>query len=730
MTRTRLFLEWLVILGCSCAIVWWACATGATARYDDQLLDYASGLRASPAARDVVVVAIDERSLAQEGRWPWDRKKLALLVDRLSEAGARAIVLDILLVEASSPESDAALSNSIARSGRVALVKSFAPAQDRASGVDVLAPLPEFAAGAMTIGHVALDPDSDGIARRVPLIVNDGRLRHDHVQLALARRLAILRAEPEMISGRDTVWPVMPMRPSGAYQAIPATSVMRGEVPTPFIKDTIVIVGATAAGLGDTHGVPAYAGTIMAGTEIQANLFQDLRSGEYIRGIAGGVWLAACMVPVLLLFLGFWRLSPARCLTLALTLAFGFAICSMLMAVHLGLWVPPGPALLAILAAYPLWGWRRLSAVNDFLMSEAGKLALRGDNRSEVMSGGFDNVAKQISRLHYLVDEVAERRAFLTNVIEAAPDAICVFSADGKLSLMNGRARKIFGDDTPGLAFEDLVSSVCGSISQDFRELTLPSGATFSVATSPDANGVVAGSIRVVALVDISDMRRAEEERGRMLEFLSHDMRSPQVAIIGLASEPEEAGEESLKLARIRAHARRTLKLADDFVQLARLSQVPLAIEDTDLVTIAGEAADRAWFDARQKGVILRQSCPDDAVFIAADGHVLSRAIDNLLGNALRYSPVGSTVDVHVRCEAGEAGEAVIEIADQGPGLPPERREDPFRRFGARDTNGGMGAGLGLAFVQAAVTRNGGAITCETGAEGGTRFVLRFALLA
>lgn len=728
MSRTRLFLEWLAILACSLAIVWWACLSGATARYDNQLLDFASARRATPVAQDLAIVAIDDRSLMQEGRWPWDRSKLALLVDRLSAAGARAIVLDILLPEPSSPAADAALAGSIARSGRVVLVHGFIQAQDRQSGIDPQLPLADFASRAFALGHVALEPDGDGIVRRVPLVIEDKRQRFEHAQLGLARQLGWLHVQGSAAGLRDAAGPIMPMRPAGAYRTVPATSVLQGEVPVGLIRGAVIIVGATAAGLGDDHVVPDYAGSVMAGAEVQANLLQGLRSGEFIRGVDGRTWLALSLAPILLLFLGFWRLRPAWCLLLALALAVGFAASALVLAVFWGIWLPPGPALLAILAAYPLWGWRRLAAVSDFLMSEAGKLAPRGgaEPENEASSGGFDNVAKQVSRLHYLVDEVAERRAFLTNVIEAAPDAICVFADGGRLALMNGRARAIFGEDTPGLAFADLVSSVGGSLAGDGRELALPDGGTFAVAISPRPPGEAAGGVQVVALIDITDMRRAEEERRRMLEFLSHDMRSPQVAILGLAGEGEGLEETPARLARIRGHARRTLKLADDFVQLARLTEVPLAIEDADLVTIVAEAADRAWFAARQKGIVLRQSCPDEPVFIAADGHVLSRAIDNLLGNALRYGPEGSTVELQVRCEGQEA---LVIIADEGPGLPPERREDPFRRFGPRDTSGGIGAGLGLAFVQAAVTRHGGTIACATGGEGGTRFTLRFALV-
>lgn len=649
---------------------------------------------------------------------------MARLVDRLDAAGPRAVVLDILFTEPSDAEADAALADALARSGRVALPHGLAPAENRTSGFDAVPILPGIAAKAPATGHVALDPDSDGTIRRVPLFVSDGDRHFPHLQLAIYRWLS--RREPPGVEGlrHADAPPVVPLRPAGAYRAVPASAVLAGSVGAEFLKDRLVMVGASAAGLGDNHAVPVRAGSIMPGVEIQANLQQALREASFIRPVDATVALALSMLVVGLLFLGFWRLRPAICLVLALLLALGMVLVSVMLAARWGLWIAPGPAVLAIIAAYPLWGWRRLAAVSDFLGSEARRLAPSGGKSAPTL-GGFDNVAKQVSLLRHLVGEVAERRAFLARVIDAAPDAICVFGADGRLLLLNPRARALFGEEPAGLTLNDMILAVRGRLVDEGRELVLPDGAAYAVARSRAAalaEGEWAG-IAVVAFVDITDIRRAEEERRQMLEFLSHDMRSPQVAILGLSDPRKGQGGPEDRFARIARHARRTLKLADDFVHLSRIAEAPLTREEVNLAMMVEEALDRAWFPAKEKGIRLEQVLPDETVYVEADGEVLSRAIDNLLGNAIKYGPEGSRVCVTVL--AGEDGVSLA-IADEGPGLPEARRDDPFRRFGPRDLTSGTGAGLGLAFVETAVLRHGAAIACRSRPGEGTTFTITF----
>lgn len=728
MSRLRLFLEWLVILACTVGIALWALREQATDRLDYPVLDHAAAQRASAPADDILLVGIDDRSLASLGSWPWDRRIMAHLVDNLDARGARIIVLDVLFTEPSDPQADRALAEAIARAGNVALPHAFAPARDSTHGADVIPPIAALASAAIAQGHVGVDPDRDGAVRRVPLALEWDGARYPHLMLG------VMALDGQRRPFAHGLAPALPLRPAGAYRTVSADAVVRGEVPPGFIDGKIVLVGATATGLGDTLPVPWSAGSAMSGVELQANVLQALREDSFITPIARQGALALTLLPLAALFLGFWRLPPAQCLALALGLVVALVGGAYALALYRGLWFTPGPAILAIIIAYPLWGWRRLAAVSGYLDRQAARLAPASESPGQCGAGGFDSIARQVTRLSGLVDEMAERRSFLQRVVDAAPDAICVFRKDDTLMLMNARARAIFGAEDGAVSFADLVVASGASLVNNGAELALPDGRSFALARSNALPGLApdgeqgderGGSLQgfsIVTLAETTGIRRAEEERRRMLEFLSHDMRSPQVAILGLLAGRGTAQPLEDRLGRIERHARRTLELADAFVQLARLAEVPLAAEPVDIAALADEAVDRAYAVAQIKGITLKQESGDDPVFALADASVIARVLDNLVGNAVRYCPAGSTVTVAVE-QLGD-GRASVMVADDGPGLPPARLDNPFARFGTSGAPDGSGAGLGLAFVHSALEKHGGSVSCRSVPGGGVRFTI------
>jgi CHASE2 domain-containing sensor protein/signal transduction histidine kinase len=714
LSRLRLFLEWCVILASALAVFAWASSAGITARLDHQLLDRAAVRSAASASDSTLIVAIDDRSLAAEGQWPWDRAKVAKLIERIDAANPKLIVVDVLYTEPSTPEGDAALARSIAASGRVVLPYTFSQAVNRESGVDRLDPIAELRPALAASGHVAIEPDPDGVVRRLPLYFDDGSRLHPHLQLAAYRRLH--GRDPALASGIRE--PIVPLRPAGAYRTISATSVLNGEVPDSFFTGKVVMIGAAASGLGDSFAVANAVGGRLAGVEIQANLLQALEGGGFIRELPPPASFGPGLAAILLLFLGFWRLRPAMGLALALGLVAALLAGAWLLVAGAQLWFAPGPAMLALIVAYPLWGWRRLSAVSRFLDGEARQLAADEPGMAAQSLGGFDSIAKQVARLDYLVDEVSARRDFLQRVFEAAPDAMLAFDGAGRLQLRNGPARALFAAAGEGSTLAELVESIGGELHEDGEELQLKDGRSFTLSAGPAGE---ATGLQVLAMTDVTATRLVEAERRAMLEFLSHDMRSPQVAILRLTAASDAPPD---RIARIELHAHRTLSLADSFVQLARLAEARLEMQDVELGALLSESVDRAWTAAKaSKAAIEWHHDPDTGLWTQADPMVLSRVADNLIGNALKYGRVGGTV--RVAAGSNPSGTEIwFSIADAGPGLPAERMADPFRRFGARGDTEEPGSGLGLAFVKTAVERLGGHIAWQSAPGSGTEFTI------
>ena len=729
MPRARLFAEWLTIFVLTVAIATWAWRSGLTQRVDNAVLDRALVSGAAPASQDIVIVAIDERSLASEGQWPWNRSRIAALVDKVTDAGPRAVLLDILFIEPSDGEADAALAASLTRSGKVAVPIGLAPAPDQNAGSVAVPPISGVDGAALVRGHVGIQPDEDGPVRRIApklAVVGGDPVAHLalalHDKLALHDNLAGAAGLPERGAARNGA---LRLRPSGSYPTVPASAVLAGDVPAQFLAGKVVIFGATAQGLGDNFAVSSAAGSLMSGAELLANVFQNAGDGGFVSPLADGAAFALLLTFIGLLFAAFWMLRPVWCLWTALLCGAASLLLSYLLAIHAGLWFPPGPVLLGLLIAYPLWGWRRLSAINAYLMAKADRLSSSKGAAARRIDG-FDSVARAVNRLDFLVDELSERRTFLGRVVESTPDALFVFDAGYTLLTMNRRASAIMGAplaDMEGENVTQLLARIDGTLNADETELQLGGGRIFVITRSTGVPEAQWSDIHLAMLTDVTDQRRAEAERRHALEFLSHDMRAPQVAILGLTSERGDGDAPEVRLGRIRQHARRTLDLADTFVELARLGDSPLDITETDLGALVDEAADRAFSIARDHGAKVMAHYGEDPLYAPADGAVLSRVLDNLVGNAIKY---GAT-QVNLTLAASKQA-ASIEIADNGPGLPPERAADPFLRFGARSSEGKTGAGLGLAFVAAAVAHHGGTVTCHSETGRGASFRIELPL--
>lgn len=222
--------------------------------------------------------------------------------------------------------------------------------------------------------------------------------------------------------------------------------------------------------------------------------------------------------------------------------------------------------------------------------------------------------------------------------------------------------------------------------------------------------------------------------REAMMTSLSHDMRSPQASILALldmARTTETYRTTPDLFAKIEAHARRTLKMVDDFVQLSELHVLKYRPSDVDAYGILLDAIDALTVAAQKRGITLQ---PDESIAsegraytVRAEPDSLFRAILNVLDNAIKYGPGHDTV----RCGIRRTRRHVeITIADRGPGIRPQDMPHIFKRFRRFATTAAIGDapasgnGLGLAFARAAVRKAGGQIRCRSTVGVGTTFTI------
>lgn len=223
--------------------------------------------------------------------------------------------------------------------------------------------------------------------------------------------------------------------------------------------------------------------------------------------------------------------------------------------------------------------------------------------------------------------------------------------------------------------------------------------------------------------------RAASEERlRRFLADASHELRTPLTSIRGYAEMFDRGARDrpedlALVMRHIRAEADRMGVLVADLLLLARLDQQrPLAVEPVDLAAVVGEAVSAA-LAAHPDRVVRATTAPVPPV--PADPVRIRQVIDNLVANALAYSPSDSEVTVTARAVDGVVE---VAVADRGPGIAAEDRQrifEPFQRLDPSRTRATGGMGLGLAIVAAIVRAHGGTVMVEERAGGGSVFRMR-----
>ena len=201
----------------------------------------------------------------------------------------------------------------------------------------------------------------------------------------------------------------------------------------------------------------------------------------------------------------------------------------------------------------------------------------------------------------------------------------------------------------------------------------------------------------------------------------SHQLRTPLTGIkLRLEAIQEEGGFAALQAAKVEAEVDRLNELVDDLLQLARAASAESSGQEVDLAAAALSAAERWRSPAQAAGQVVSLEA-DGACLVWADPGDIDDILDNLIENAIRYSPDGAEVSVEVT----EGHPAVI-VSDNGPGIPLAERDRIFERFyrGATGRATATGSGLGLAIVAEITRRWGGRIRLHDGA--GTRIEVVF----
>ncbi len=731
-------------------------------RLDQTLYDAALSLRHRPAPEDIVIVAIDQQSLDQIGRWPWRRAIHATVIDKLTEMGVKGVAVDILLAEPdrADPAGDEALARAIKRNGKVVLpviMEASSSGQLR----EVL-PSPVFAAAAAAVGHVHIELDADGIARS--LYLREGLAGGERQYLHLAAALATLEGKDKAeLPGqrreasqsdqrglwlRDHWVHVAFLGPAGHFRSVPYADVLRGAVPKEALSGKLVFVGATAAGMMDAYPTPVSGfGRSMPGVELSANVAAGLRGTGFISIAPLALQVVVAALLVLALMGAYLRLSARRSLFVTSLAVVGVFALTLALLYAGGWWFAPSAAMFGLALCYPIWSWRRLEAAQRYMDEELAAASREPEllpyaapmsrRRKSALS---DELEARIEEVRRASARVRDMRRFVGDTLDGLPQAALVVDTELRITLVNTQAASLIGKPAivlGGKRASDVLAPVLAQGAPEWNTLIERAPVSFE-ARHADKRDLFASIVPflgsegdrrglLISLVDVSVLKEAERKRDEYMRFLSHDLRSPLVSITAMLDLRELAPETQKEdfFLRIRRSVERSLTLAEDFVQLGRAEAIDESrFAAVDLTDLLQAAIDEAESQAYGKHIELGLAFAPDAALTRGVRDVLFRVFINLLSNAIKYSPENTRIECTIEPE-GDRWRCTF--ADQGYGVSPEdlpKLFDRFERLEAANRKGERGAGLGLAFVKTAVEKHGGRIEVQSDVGKGSRFIL------
>jgi PAS domain S-box-containing protein len=261
-----------------------------------------------------------------------------------------------------------------------------------------------------------------------------------------------------------------------------------------------------------------------------------------------------------------------------------------------------------------------------------------------------------------------------------------------------------------------------------------------SVAITPrtDDRGVQAGWNFVGT--DVTEARATERMKDQFVSLISHELRTPLTSILGylelvLDDEDEPLTEtQSGYLRTVERNAQRLLGLVGDLLFTAQVEagRFTLTPQDVDLAAVARAAEETVRVTAAAAGVEVRVDVPEEGVVVSGDAMRLGQACDNLVSNAVKFTPAGGRVTIALRATARDGVPvAELSVSDTGIGIPAGEQGKMFTRFFRASTArraAVAGVGLGLSITKAITTAHGGTLELSSVEGEGTTFTLSIPL--
>ncbi len=381
--------------------------------------------------------------------------------------------------------------------------------------------------------------------------------------------------------------------------------------------------------------------------------------------------------------------------------------------------------------------------------------AIRSDTGEFEASLG---VISDITERKAAVASLQELTAEMRGVIDTSRDGILLVTEDARLSVINavflhvlnlpGRPQDWRGKTAAALLWALRRSSpeAARAGAETLRQIRHAAqrqpapreievaGRTLLLQALPVQSGDVAMGW-LLTMRDLTDERVLEQMREDMRHTMVHDLRNPlsgiSTALDVLADEPELLQPHQLQLVNIaRRNSQRMINLVNDILDVSRLEsgQMPLNQHCWPLPELIADALQEQQVLAQDKCIVLRSQIAADVPLVYADEGLMRRVFQNLVGNAVKFTPPGGCVTLTAELTTMISTQPIVlvSVRDTGPGIPPEIQSQLFQKF-VTGSQKGRGSGLGLAFCKLAVEAHGQQIWADSAPGQGTAFTFTVA---
>jgi len=713
-----------LIVGC---LTLFLTALGFLEPIERALMAFRFNIDTRPASADLVVVQIDARSIKELGVWPFNRSDHARAIDTLHTAGASAIAFDVELARSQNEADNAELVAALKRAGGQVILPSFiqlASAGQKSGDTLRTEPDPLFREHSW-LANVNVFPSSDG---RIWTMTYGGFV-DDKFQYSLAATLAGRALRDEQAFYVDY---------SIDINSIPRLSyidLLTGNFDPTEIEGKRIIVGGTAVELGDQLNLPVIG--VVSGPVLQALAFETIHQEREI-------WRTSTILSLLLGGLTLLLLSTTRRLT-----SLGFYIA--------------GIVVFCAATQFTAFGIQHFAAISV-------------DTSAILLVASLMGISVTTTELEVRREQVARERVekenhgrMLDRVVEDSFDGIIVYNQDRYIESGNAAARKILQVQSETALVGRNLSDVLPSSSDwwapweqnqtdDLQEVefTTPSGETriieYVVTRSvlEEAETRQSRPIFTATFRDTTERRQAERDRDdalqeaisanrsktQFLANMSHELRTPLNAIIGFSEimKTEAFGplgsEQYVGYSSdIEDSGRHLLSIVNDILDVARIETGDFNLNEDELevedLLQSVKRLTEGWPAAKDRNIKIEAA--DGLPELWADPRLTKQMVVNLLANAVKFSPSGTTI--FLKAKLDDSGAIRIDVCDEGIGIPQEsipKLTDAFYQVDARLEREFEGSGLGLTLVQKHMSLHGGTLSFESEEGVGTTATLTF----